>query len=172
MTAPSTDKIEKQTLLRATRERVWHAISDSITFGKWFGVKFDGPFVVGQQLRGQITPTEVDPEVARLQEPHTGKPFVIFVDTITPLTRFAFRWHPFAIDPHHDYSQEPMTLVAFDLADADGGTLLTITESGFDQIPLERRAAAFRANDGGWSHQARLVEKYLAQTSNAAGGQV
>ncbi|WP_254510032.1 SRPBCC family protein [Anatilimnocola floriformis] len=161
----NTDKIEKKTVLKASRDRVWQAISDSTNFGKWFGVKFDGPFVAGEQLRGQITPTQVDPEVAKMQEPYTGKPFVIFVDCIEPQTRFAFRWHPFAIDPNHDYSQEPMTLVAFELADAEGGTLLTITESGFDQIPIERRAAAFRANDGGWSHQSRLVEKYLAQTA-------
>lgn len=165
MTASSTDKIEKKVLLKACRERVWQAISDSTNFGKWFGVKFDGPFVAGQQIRGQITPTQVDPDVAKMQEPHTGKPFVIIVDCIEPMTRFAFRWHPFAIDSHKDYSQEAMTLVAFELADADGGILLTITESGFDQIPIERRAEAFRANDGGWSHQARLIEKYLAQTS-------
>jgi uncharacterized protein YndB with AHSA1/START domain len=165
MTASSTDKIEKKVLLKATRERVWQAISDSTNFGKWFGVKFDGPFVAGQQIRGQITPTQVDPDVAKMQEPHTGMPFVVLVDCLEPQNRFAFRWHPFAIDQAKDYSQEPMTLVAFELADADGGILLTITESGFDQIPIERRAQAFRANDGGWSHQARLIEKYLAQTS-------
>jgi uncharacterized protein YndB with AHSA1/START domain len=162
----NTDRIEKRILLKASRERVWRAISDSANFGAWFGVKFDGPFVAGQQLRGQIVPTQVDPEVARLQEPHTGKPFVIVVDCIEPPTRFAFLWHPFAIDPDKDYSQEPMTLVAFELADSEGGTLLTISESGFDRIPLERRAEAFRANDGGWSHQSRLIEKYLAQTGS------
>lgn len=159
----TTDRIEKRILLKASRERVWRAISDATYFGVWFGVQFDGPFVAGQQLRGRIVPTQVDPDVAKMQEPHTGMPFVIFVDSIEPQTRFAFRWHPFAIDLNKDYSQEPMTLVAFELADGEGGTLLTITEAGFDQIPLERRAEAFRANDGGWSHQARLIEKYLVQ---------
>lgn len=163
----NTDRIEKRILLPATRERVWRAISDAQNFGAWFGVQFAGPFVAGEQLRGRIFPTQVDPEVAKLQEPHTGQPFVIVVDCIEPQTRFAFRWHPFAIDPDKDYSQEPMTLVAFDLAEAESGTLLTISESGFDQIPLERRAAAFRANDGGWSHQARLIEKFLAMHSGS-----
>jgi hypothetical protein len=57
-----------------------------------------------------------------------------------------------------------MTLVTFELSEADGGTLLTITESGFDQIPVERRAQAFKANDGGWTHQTKLVEKYLERS--------
>lgn len=162
----STDRIEKQILLKASRERVWQAISDPTNFGTWFGVQFEGPFVLGKELRGKIVPTQVDPEVAKMQEPHTGMPFVIFVDCIEPQTRFAFRWHPYAVDMEKDYSHEPMTLVAFDLAEGDGGTLLTISESGFDQVPLERRAEAFRSNEGGWEHQSRLIEKYLAQTGS------
>lgn len=158
----NTDRIEKQVVLKASRERVWQAISDSIAFGKWFGVEFEGPFIVGTRMTGRIVPTQVDPEVARLQEPHTGKPFQIWVEKIEPMTRFAFRWHPFAIDPSRDYSKEPMTLVTFELSDSANGTCLAITESGFDQIPLERRAQAFQANDGGWTHQTKLIEKYLA----------
>lgn len=114
-------------------------------------------------MSGRIVPTKVDPEVAKLQEPHTGKRFQILVETIEPMTRFAFRWHPFAIDPSYDYSREPMTLVTFELSEAPEGTLLTITESGFDKIPIERRAQAFNANDGGWTHQAKLIEKYLTR---------
>lgn len=157
----STDQIVKQSLLKAPREKVWRAISEATAFGAWFGMEFDGPFALGP-LTGRIRPTQVDPEVAKLQEPHSGKEFQIVIAAIDPPTRFAFRWHPFAIDPNYDYSQEPMTLVTFTLADAEGGTQLTITESGFDQLPLARRAQAFRANDGGWSHQARLLGKYLA----------
>jgi uncharacterized protein YndB with AHSA1/START domain len=158
----NTDQIQKKMVLKSSRERVWRAISDSVCFGSWFGVEFDGPFSVGSPITGRIVPTQVDPAVAALQEPHRGKRFQIWVERIEPPTRFAFRWHPFAIDPNHDYSSEPMTLVTFDLSDIEEGTLLTITESGFDEIPIERRAQAFKANDGGWTHQANLVGKYLA----------
>jgi uncharacterized protein YndB with AHSA1/START domain len=157
----NTDQIQKKIVLKASRERVWRAISDSTCFGSWFGVEFDGPFVVGPRMTGRIVGTQVDPETAKLQEPYKGMLFQIWVECIEPMTRFAFRWHPFAIDPSYDYSQEPMTLVTFELSDAEGGTLLTITESGFDQIPIERRAQAFQANDGGWSHQMKLIEKFL-----------
>jgi uncharacterized protein YndB with AHSA1/START domain len=157
----TTDRIQKHIVLKSSRERVWQAISDSARFGAWFGAQFDGPFVAGTRLLGRIAPTQVDHEVAKLQEPRKGKEFQIVVETVEPMNRFAFRWHPFAIDPNCDYSKEPMTLVTFELSEAEGGTLLTITESGFDQIPIERRAQAFQANDGGWTHQAKLIEKYL-----------
>lgn len=158
----NTDKIVKTIVLKSSRERVWHAISDSAAFGSWFGVAFDGPFEVGSAMTGRIVPTTVDPEVAALQEPHKGMRFQIWVERIEPMDHFAFRWHPFAIDPKIDYSKEPTTLVTFNLSDGEVGTLLTITESGFDSIPIGRRAQAFEANDGGWAHQLKLIEKYLA----------
>src|SRR6478736_6651790 len=94
----STDRIEKKTLLRAPRERVWRAISDSKEFGRWFGVELDGPFVAGTVLTGKIVPTEVDPDVAKLQEPHRGTPFECRIERIDAPKHFSFRWHPFAID--------------------------------------------------------------------------
>ena len=159
------DRIEKKIVLRAPRSRVWRAISDAREFGSWFGVAFDGPFVAGQPLKGKIVPTKADPEVAAMQKPYEGTPFDFTVDRIEPERLFSFRWHPFAIEPGVDYSKEPATLVVFELEDVEGGTQLTITESGFDRIPLERRAKAFAANDGGWSHQTKLVEKHLAHAA-------
>lgn len=159
----TTDRIEKKVLLRATVERVWNAIADAENFGTWFGVKFDDPFAPGARLKGRITPTQVDPEVAKMQEPYAGQEFMFQIERIEPMQRFSFHWHPYAVEPA-DYSSEPMTLVVFELEPVTGGTMLTITESGFDRIPLARRAEAFKANDEGWTHQARLIGKYLART--------
>jgi uncharacterized protein YndB with AHSA1/START domain len=158
----NSDRIEKRVFLKATREWVWRAISDSANFGTWFGVEIDGPFIAGREVHGRIKPTQVDPEVARLQEPHRGKAWRATVERIVPMTLFSFRWHPFAVDPNADYSKEPTTLVTFELGDAPGGVLLTITEAGFEQLPLNRRAQALESNDAGWTHQSRLIEKYLA----------
>jgi uncharacterized protein YndB with AHSA1/START domain len=161
------NRIEKTIVLRASRERVWRAISDSARFGRWFGVEIDGPFVAGKEAVGRIAPTKVDSEVARLQEPYRGTPFRVVVERIEPMTLFSFRWRPGAVDPAHDYSKEPMTLVTFELAEAEGGVLLTITESGFERIPLDRRAKAREGNDAGWTHQTKLIEKYLALEEQA-----
>ena len=116
---------------------------------------------------GKITGTKVDPEVAELQKPHEGKAFNIIVEQMEPERLFSFRWHPYAFEPGMDYSKEPTTLVTFRLEETPEGVQLTLTESGFDQIPLERRAKAFAANDGGWSHQMVLIAKYLASEYQA-----
>jgi uncharacterized protein YndB with AHSA1/START domain len=164
MTSP-TDRIEKQIVLRAPRSRVWRALTDSKEFGSWFGVRFDGPFVAGGAMRGICVPTTVDAEVAKLQKAYEGAAFELTVDRIEPERLFSFRWHPFAVDPDVDYSREEATLVMFELAETSGGIKLTLTESGFDRIPLARRAKAFAANEGGWSKQVEMIEKYLANVS-------
>jgi uncharacterized protein YndB with AHSA1/START domain len=161
-TASSTDRIQKTTVLRAPLDRVWRAISDAKEFGTWFGVEFDGPFVAGARLAGRIVATKVDAEVAKAQEPYVGTAFECTVERIEPMRIFSFRWHPYAVEPGADYSSEPTTLVVFELEEVAGGTKLTITESGYDQVPLERRAKAFSANEEGWTAQLKLIEKYLA----------
>ncbi|HEY8087194.1 MAG TPA: SRPBCC family protein [Polyangiaceae bacterium] len=158
----STDRIEKRVVLKAPVERVWGAISDASQFGSWFGVEFDGPFAAGARMTGRIVPTRVDPEVAKTQEPYAGAKFEVTVDRIEPMRLFSFRWHPFAVEPSVDYSKEEPTLVVFELEPVAGGTRLTITESGFDRVPVARRAKAFEMNEGGWAAQLQLVEKYVS----------
>jgi len=160
--ANRNDRIEKQALLHAPRERVWQAISQPERFGQWFGAELQGDFVPGRQTRGIIVPTRVDPEVAKMQEPYRGAALDLDVERIEPERLLAFRWHPGA-DPEADYTQEPTTLVEFELDDAPDGTLLTITESGFERLPAERRDEAYASNEGGWEKQLELIDKYLAQ---------
>jgi uncharacterized protein YndB with AHSA1/START domain len=161
----STDRIEKKILLRAPRTRVWRALTDSREFGHWFGVKFDGPFVAKMPIHGVIAPSQADAEMAKAQKPHEGKPFDIVVAQIEPERLFSFRWHPYAVTPGAEYSAEPTTLIEFVLEEVADGTMLTLTESGFDGIPLDRRAKAFSGNEQGWSMQMKAIEKYLANAA-------
>jgi len=158
----NTDRIEKRILLRAPRNRVWRALTDSTEFGTWFGVKFDGPFRPGACMRGVIVPTTVDAEVANAQKKYEGMPFEITIEQMEPERLFSFRWHPFAVEQGVDYSAEPATLVVFELSEAANGVMLTVTESGFDRIPLARRAKAFTANEQGWGMVVKLIDGYLA----------
>ena len=160
----NTDRIEKKILLRAPRKRAWRALADSKEFGTWFGVKFNGPFAPGASMRGVIVPTTVNAQVANAQKPYEGMPFEITIDQMEPERLFSFRWHPFAVEPGVDYSAEPTTLVVFALEEVADGVMLTVTESGFDRIPLARRAKAFTANEQGWGMVVKLIEEYLVRT--------
>jgi uncharacterized protein YndB with AHSA1/START domain len=157
----NTNRIEKKVLLRAPRDRVWRALADSTEFGSWFGMKFDGPFTPGGRVRGVIVPTTVDPVVANAQTAYEGLPVEIAIEQMEPERLFSFRWHPFAVERGVDYSVEPTTLVVFELEEAAGGVMLTVTESGFDEIPLARRAKAFTANEQGWGMVVKLIEEYV-----------
>lgn len=152
-----TDRIEKKTILHAPLKRVWRALADSAEFGTWFGMKFEGPFVAGASVRGVIAPNTVDAEVAKAQKSHEGMPLEFIVEQMEPERLLSFRWRPVA-----EASAEPATLVTFTLEEAADGVMLTVTESGFDQIPLERRAKMFAANEQGWSIQMRLIATYLS----------
>lgn len=159
----STDRIEKKILLRAPRKRVWRALADSGEFGTWFGIKFNSFFTPGATVTGVLVGTEADPEVAKAQKQHEGLRMEITIERMEPERLFSLRWHPFAVDPAVDYSAEPTTLVEFVLEEAPGGVLLTVTESGFDRIPLARRAKAFEANEGGWGVMVKVFEAHLVQ---------
>ena len=158
----NTDRIEKCVVLRASLDRVWRAISEAEEFGRWFGVRFDGPFVVGSSVTAAIAPTTVDAEVAKRQEAHAGVESTWQIVAVEPRRRFAYRWHPFAVDPGVDYDREPTTPVEFVLSETPDGVRLTITETGFDAIPEARRSASFEANSEGWAIQTNLVRRYLA----------
>lgn len=145
-----SDFVEKQTVLKAPVSRVWKALIDHEQFGEWFRVKLENPFREGEFSRGHIT----YPGFEYLRwESKTVK--------IDSEKYFSFTWHPYAIDPEADYSQETPTLVEFHLEPKDGGTLLTVRESGFDKLPPERRSEAFRMNDKGWGIQIQNIAEYV-----------
>ena len=145
-----TDRIEKSIHLKAPRTKVWTALTDAEQFGAWFGVKMAGPFKTGTPVHGRITIKNYE---------HIQGDW--HIERIDPQTLFSYRWHPYAIDPTYDYSRDPMTLVEFRLEDEADGTRLTVVESGFDAIPIGRRAEAYRSNDGGWRGQVENIRKYV-----------
>ncbi len=151
-----SDQLEKRIELKAPISRVWRAITDYREFGEWFRVRLDGPFVVGHVSRGQIT----YPGCEHIK-------WEALVQKMEPERLFSFTWpHPKSLEKEGyplDYSKEPRTLVEFRLEKTASGTLLVVTESGFDKLPGDRRLEAFRRNDGGWTEQMKNVENYVAQ---------
>lgn len=147
----SSDRIEKRITLRATPARVWRALSDAREFGTWFQADLRGDFAPGAKVSGKLT--------------HPGFEHVTMELAIERMERerlLAFRWHPYAIEAGVDYSAEPMTLVELRIEPVPEGTLLVVTESGFDSIPAGRRLKAFEMNSNGWAAQLRNIERHVA----------
>jgi uncharacterized protein YndB with AHSA1/START domain len=145
------DRIEKHVNIQAPRSRVWEAIADSGQFGAWFGMRVDGPFTAGRDVQAHIT----DPPG------YEDRPFDLSIERIEDGRHLAFRWPAHEPLPGAGSETVVRTLVEFTLEDAPGGTLLTIVESGFDQVPLEARAKAFSSNDEGWAIQAQNIKRYV-----------
>ena len=149
---PSTDRIERSILLKAPLSRVWRALTNAEEFGGWFGVALKGKtFAAGQRVQGQVT--------------HPGYQHLVWdvlIERLEPERLLSWRWHPAAVEPSVDYSKEPTTLVVFELKEVEGGTLLSVVESGFDSLPPSRRLDAFRMNSAGWDEQMQNIQKYVA----------
>jgi len=147
----STDRIERELLLKAPISRVWRALTTAEEFGQWFGVALEGKsFVEGDHMKWQIT----YPGYEHIR-------FDVYIGKIQPETHFSYRWHPYAVNPEIDYTQEPPTEVVFTLRETEQGTLLRVVESGFDQVPAYRREEAFRMNSGGWEGQFENIQEYV-----------
>ncbi|MES2153251.1 MAG: SRPBCC family protein [Pseudomonadota bacterium] len=152
-TSSETDRIERQIVIHAPRERVWRALSNAEEFGTWFGANLKGQtFAPGQRVRGQNTTSG-----------HEHVAFDIIVERIEPQDLLSYHWHPYSGDATADSGNETPTLVTFTLADVPGqGTLLTVVESGFDKVPLHRRQEAFRMHSGGWEAQVKNIARYVS----------
>lgn len=144
------DRIEKTVLIDAPVGRVWTALTDHKEFGTWFRVALDGPFRPGEVSTGWIT--------------HPGYEHVRWNATVKAMKKpsyFSMSWHPYAIDPDKDYSEEPEMLVEFTLAEEGKGTRVTVVESGFSKLPANRRDEAFRMNESGWEAQMKNIKAHV-----------
>ena len=148
------NQMEKRVEIAAPIARVWKALTDFRQFGEWFRVTLDGPFVEGEAVSGQLTFPGY--EHIRME---------LFIKTIRPTSYFSYAWHPYAVDPNADYSEETPTLVEFRLQEIVNGTLLVVTESGFDKLPNARYADAFRMNNRGWEQQLESIAAYVGKAS-------
>ena len=143
------DHIEKTTTLKAPVDRVWEAITDHEKFGEWFRVKLYDPFREGEITKGHIT----YPGYEHFE-------WESITRVIRPKSYFAFTWFHDDIQPHEGTGRLS-TLVEFKLEPRNGGTHLTIIESGFDAFPPGAGKEAWKRNEGGWTEQVSNITAYV-----------
>jgi len=150
MAVAELSRIDRTIEIQAPPERVWRALTNSAELSAWFQVKIEGDIAPGHE----VWMTTTHPQYA-------GMRFSVRFAELTPLTRFVWQWHPGAVDPNVDYSREPRTSVTFTLEPSGQGTRLSLAETGFDEIPLARRAKTYADNSQGWTEMLVCLQKYV-----------
>jgi uncharacterized protein YndB with AHSA1/START domain len=150
MSIAELSRIHRDITIAAPPERVWRALTDVEELSAWFQVR----------IEGQIAPnTEV--WMTATHPGYEGQRFrVKFVELSAP-RRLVWQWHPGQVDPSIDYSREPRTTVTFLLEPSSGGTRLSVSETGFDEIALARRAQVYADNNQGWAEVLVWLQKHV-----------
>jgi uncharacterized protein YndB with AHSA1/START domain len=149
MNATELTRIDRTIEIQAPPERVWRALTNAKELSTWFQVKIEGEIAEGNEVW-----------MESLHKGHQGIRFRVLFVELTPPTRFAWQWHPGAVDPNVDYSGEPRTTVTFTLESSGSGTRLTLAETGFNEISLARRAKVFADNNRGWTEVLVWLSNY------------
>ena len=150
MTITDLTRIDRSVDIEASPERIWRALTDPAEISGWFQVSVEGSVEPGNE----VWMTALHPDFA-------GQRFRVLFVEMTPPQRLVWKWHPGAIDPAVDYSLEPRTTVTFTLEPIAKGTRLSVAESGFDQVALERRAKVYADNTGGWTAVVLWIRKHV-----------
>lgn len=150
MTIAELSRIDRTVTLAAPPERVWGALTSPDELSAWFQVRIEGTIAPGSEV--WMTTTHAQ---------YAGQRFRVRIVSMDPPRRFVWQWHPGEIDPAVDYSREPFTTVTFVLEPAAWGTRLTVSETGFDEISLARRAKVYRDNSEGWTEVLVWLQKYV-----------
>jgi uncharacterized protein YndB with AHSA1/START domain len=152
MTVAELSRIDRTIELNAPRERVWRALTNADELSAWFQVK----------IEGAVAP-DIDVWMTSLHPSHAGQRFRVRFTEMTPPERLVWEWHPGAVDPNLDYSSEPRTTVTFTLEPSARGTRLSVSETGFDEISLARRAKVYKDNSQGWLEVLVWLQTYVEE---------
>ena len=146
------DSIERRITIRAPKERVYSAITDPKQIVSWFPDAINGTLEVGDA-----------PTIG------FGKDtlYRIHVVAANPHDYFAYRWVPGNADGTDGFTGDvlavPNTLVEFRLADDPKGTALTLTESGFSNLPGAVAEKKLEENTGGWDDMLDRLGKLFSK---------
>jgi uncharacterized protein YndB with AHSA1/START domain len=153
MAVAEQSRIDRTIAIDAPPERVWRALTSEQELSAWFQV----------QIEGKIAP-DTDVWMTSTHPAHAGQRFLVRIVSLSPPRQLVWQWDPGEVDPNVDYSREPRTTVTFTLEPSDAGTKLTVSETGFEQISLARRAKVYQDNSQGWAEVLVWLQRYVETT--------
>jgi uncharacterized protein YndB with AHSA1/START domain len=147
-----TDRVDRTIEINAPPDRVWRVLTSAADLSAWFRVTIDGDIAAGREVW-----------MTSLSPGHTGQRFLVRFKELMPPRRLVWEWHPGAVDPAVDYSREPWTTVTFTLEPSGTGTRLSVSETGFNEIALARRATVYADNTQGWTEVIVWIKTYAEE---------
>lgn len=144
--------IQRTIIIKAPIEKVWRAISDHEEFGIWFRAKVHTPFKTGAVV-----------SCNSLYPGHEHLSWEMTITEMVPLDRISFTWPAYyGDDIERDAAKDPYLTATFALESlSEDETRLTLTETGFDQLPPDYAPIAYRMNSGGWDEQMQNINTYV-----------
>ena len=143
------DRIDRTIEVNAPPDRVWRVLTTAKDLSTWFKVDIEGEIAAGAEVW-----------MISKYPGYEGKRFLVRVTEMTPPRRFAWQWHPGAVDDDIDYTREAWTTVTFILEPSGAGTRLSVSETGFNDVSLARRAKVFKDNTQGWAEVIVWIQQY------------
>jgi uncharacterized protein YndB with AHSA1/START domain len=146
MTTSTENTIDRTLTLKASLDKAWDAVATPEGFAGWFTCRVEGEWTQGNAVK--------------LHWP-SGSVTEIRLDRIEPKSVFAYKWHPGGYSALITEHESELTTVTMALKEIAGGTELHLTESGFENIPDERRLEALGMNTEGWVEEMENIRKYV-----------
>jgi uncharacterized protein YndB with AHSA1/START domain len=140
------DEIQRVIDLPIGLSRAWQAITTPEDISNWFSDRIS------------FAP-EVGADIVFDWDDH-GKKYGR-VEVIDPSNRFAFRWRVKGLGPEVPIEANNSTLVMMELTQTSEGTRLTVTESGFSNLPPDLQDFEFHKNESGWDYELNDLSKYF-----------
>jgi uncharacterized protein YndB with AHSA1/START domain len=141
---PIPNTVTRTVELAHPQDKVWAGLTTLAGLTAWFGSHAEGQIAPGHDVH------------VRWEQFDNGTK-TLSVKVVEPMSHFAFCWGITGApegDPRRTY-------VEFALEPTGSGTRLTVTESGFAQLPDEWLETSFQGNSEGWRRELAELAAYL-----------
>jgi uncharacterized protein YndB with AHSA1/START domain len=132
--------------IAAPRQRVWDALTTPELLSQWLGQEAVFEPKVG--AKGSYSWSD------------WGR-FPLIVEQVEEPSRLAVRW---ARSPDGELTESTSTVAHYQLDEIDGGTLLTVVETGFELLDGNQQTS-FEDNTKGWAEELGELKVFLESVS-------